>query len=302
MAISGGIDWVTTQKALQDFVVQCTGLTDAQVVWAQQQAARPPQPAIIMRLMFNDDNNTPWVDYENQPLVIPTITVTSVDATANTFTKTAHGLSTGDGPIRMFSTGTLPANVEENVDYWVVVVNANTFKLATTYINSMTTVPVVVDLGDAGTGVITLESTDDTLRSGEEVVLKARSLLKATLTLECYTDVGVGMNMATSILWRIHSKRLLPTPIEILQDANIGVVEVGPVRSMNGTMGQYLFEPRAMVDVTIYLASEDSETTTIMESVEISSDDPETAFTVDADDEAAYEAGLGSSFSFLFGG
>jgi hypothetical protein len=282
MAISGGIDWVTTQKALQDFVVQCTGLTDAQVVWAQQQMQRPVQPAVIMRLMLNDDNNTPWVDTENQALTIATITVTSVDDTANTFTKVAHGLETGDGPVRMSSTGTLPTNIVVDTDYWVIATSADTFKLAATYVDAINL--TAIDLGDAGTGTITLEDTAETLRSGEEIVLKARSLLKATLTLECYTDVGVGMNMATSILWRIHSKRLLPTPIALLRDANIGVVEAGPVRSMNGTQSQYLFEPRAMMDITIYLASEDSENGTIIERAEIEGEDTGQVFTVDVDD------------------
>jgi len=270
MAISGGIDWVATQAALYDFVLACTGIAPDQLVWGGQQAPRPEQPGIIMRLMINDDNNRPWLDTESNPLVIPTITVTSVDDATNTFTKVAHTLQTGDGPVRMGGAD-LPLNITEGTDYWVIRVDANTFKLADGFVNAIN--GVAIDLGDAGSGTITLTSTDDTLRAGQEITFVQRSLLKAILTLECYTSVGVGMDMATSILWRIHAKRLLPTQYNILHDADISVIEIERVRSLAGTQGQYLYEPRAQLDVHLYLASEDSENGGIIERTEITRED-----------------------------
>lgn len=298
MAISGGIDWVEKQAALFDFVKACTGLADDHIIWADQQAPRPTQPGIIMHATIMDDNIRPWVDVEDNPLVIPTITITSVDATANTLTKTAHGLLTGDGPVVLSTTGTLPAGLN-TIFYWVIRVNADTFKLAASYVDALN--GVAVDFTTTGTGTLTLDDTPETVRSGEEIKFLQRSLLKVLLTLECYTDTGVGMDTATSILWRVCSKRMLPTPVAKLSDANIAIYDIGRVQSVDGTQSQYLFEPRAMLDVYLYFASEDSENTTFIERTEITREEPEPekTWTVDG---AAEAPGLGSELPFGLGG
>ena len=113
------------------------------------------------------------------------------------------------------------------------------------------------------------------MRAGQEIIFTQRSLIKATLTAECYTDIGVGIDMASAILARVASRRLLPTPLDILQTANIGVSEITRIRSYGGTQGNYIFEPRASMDVMLYLVSEASEEGTIIERTEIT-DNPET--------------------------
>lgn len=282
MSISGGINWVVIQKALQNWVVYCTGLAADHVVWGQQYAPRSTQPAISMKLSLLQDDGMPWLDPEPNPLVIATMTITAVDAAANTLTKVAHGLLTGDGPVRLDSTtNDLPLNLVEGVDYWVVKITADTFKLATSFLNAMAAVPVVVDLGDAGSGVITLFDTDETLRAGAEIVFKSRSLIKAVLTLQCYTSVGVGLDMATSVLWRIQAKRRLPTAAAILENANIGVIEMDRIRAIEGTQDLVLFEPRAFTDIVLHLTSEDSETGTIIERTDITNQSFPDTFTVD---------------------
>lgn len=277
---AGGINFVEKQKAIHNWVVACTGIAADHIIWGHQQAPRPAQPGIVLRLMTENDEDIPWVDTETQPLVIPSMVITSVDDVANTLTKTAHGLLTGDGPVR-FSGLDLPDGVLDTVNYWIVKVDADSFKLANSFVNAIN--GVTIDLLDAGSGVITLDDTDDTLRAGQEIKFIQRSLVKALLTLECYTDVGVGMDMASAILWRVAAKRLLPTPIQILQDANIGISEVTRVRSYGGTQGQYLFEPRASLDVALYLVSEDSEDGTIVERTEITNEDTGVVWTVDAE-------------------
>jgi hypothetical protein len=279
MAISGGINWVTIQKALYDWVVACTGLAADHVVWGQQQAPRPPQPGIIMRLMMEDDEGIPWLDMVPQPLV-GDVTVESVDDVTNTLTKTAHGLLTGDGPFTL-NGADVPDGLTAGLNYWIVKVTDDTFKVADGFVNAMN--GVTIDLLDVGSGAITFNDNDDTRRAGKEVKYFLRSLVKATLVLECYTDNGVGMDMASSILWRVASKRLLPTPVTILQNANIGVSEVTRVRSLGGTQGNYLFEPRAQMDITLYLASEDSEDGSIFERVEITDENQNHTWTVDVD-------------------
>lgn len=67
----------------------------------------------------------------------PTITVknftfatTDVNTGTDTITVTAHGFASGE-KVRFTSTGTLPAPLSANTDYWISSATANTFKLAT---------------------------------------------------------------------------------------------------------------------------------------------------------------------------
>lgn len=286
MAYAGGVNWVATQKALQNFVVSVTGVAASHVVWGNQQAPRPAQAGIVMRLTVLDNNNRPWMDTEDNPFTFDDLTVVA-DDTADTLTATAHRLLTGDGPVRIASTGTIPAGLAADTDYWVVKVDADTIKLAASFLDAMNAVPVTIGLTDEGTGTITLSDTDDTLRAGEEIKFVQRSLIKCMLTLECYTDVGVGLDMATSILWRVEARRMLPTHVAILEAADISIIEVNQVRAFGGTQGNYLFEPRAMVDVSLYLVSEDTDNGGIIHRTEITREDddgvPIDTFTVDAE-------------------
>lgn len=52
----------------------------------------------------------------------------AIDPT-NTITENSHGMSDGD-PVRLSSTGTLPAGLNDNDDYYVVNSTANDFQLA----------------------------------------------------------------------------------------------------------------------------------------------------------------------------
>jgi polygalacturonase len=63
---------------------------------------------------------------------------------------TTH-METGDGPIRLSSTGTLPAGLAAATDYYWIKVTTSTGKLATSYANAIAGTPVV-DVTDTGTG------------------------------------------------------------------------------------------------------------------------------------------------------
>lgn len=262
MPVTGTILWPAIQKALHNWIVACTGLAADKVIWGQQAGGRPTQPGIVLRIMNDEDRGMPWIDHTPNPLVFNDIVITSIDATANTFTKVAHGLLTGDGPVRMVG-ASLPLGILPNVNYWIIKVTNDTFKLADGFVNAMN--GVGIDLQSTGSGVMTLVDTTSTLRAGQEITLIQRSLIKATLTVECYTDIGVGLDKASAILARVASRRLLPTPLQILEDANIGVSEITRVRAYGGTQGNYIFEPRASMDVMLYLVSEASETGGIIE-------------------------------------
>lgn len=274
------LNWVEKQKAFQDFVVACTGFTDTKCIWGGQQGFRPTQPTIVLSVMFIDDDGRPWVDTENNTLSITPLNITSVDATANTLTATGHGRSTGDGPFNLVGAD-LPAGTDEDTNYWLIVVDADTFKVALSFQAAKASTPVPVDLTDTGSGTMTLESNDYTLPVGAEINHIQRSLIKGILTAQCYTSTGVGLDMAQAVLWRINAKRLLPSIVDILETKNIGIIEVGQVRTVGGTQDLVLFEPRAFVDIRFHMTSEETETGGIIERTEITDEEHVNTFIVD---------------------
>lgn len=102
--------------------------------------------------------------------------ITAADAGADTLTVPGHPFETGDGPARPTG-GDLPAGLTAGEDYWLVVVDADTVKLATSYANAVAETPVVVDLTDVGSGAMTLEHPDfDAQRAA---IVKATDYIEA---------------------------------------------------------------------------------------------------------------------------
>lgn len=95
------------------------------------------------------------------------ITISGVNPTTDTITATAnHGFTTGDGPFRMMSTGTLPGGVagttetygkHGSTDYWVIVVDSTNVKLATSRANAIA--GTAVDLTSVGSGTMYLSES-----------------------------------------------------------------------------------------------------------------------------------------------
>lgn len=69
-------------------------------------------------------------------------------------TIASHGLTTGDGPYWIASSGTLPAPLSIKINYWIIVVDGNTLKFAASLADATDDVPI--DLTDDGTGTHTL--------------------------------------------------------------------------------------------------------------------------------------------------
>lgn len=80
----------------------------------------------------------------------------AISPTDNTFTFTAHGFVTGL-VVQVSTSGTLPAPLVVLTNYFVIVVDANTFKLALTLADALAGTPV--DLSTAGTGNQTVTPT-----------------------------------------------------------------------------------------------------------------------------------------------
>ncbi len=84
--------------------------------------------------------------------------------------STAHGLVTGDGPIRLRTTADdLPAGYSADTDYWIIYVSANTFKLATSYDNAIA--GTAVSITDDGTGTHTYYGYVDGINGWERWIV-----------------------------------------------------------------------------------------------------------------------------------
>ncbi len=79
-----------------------------------------------------------------------------VNTATDVISETAHGMTTGAGPFRLSSTGTLPTGTGIAVDtnVWIIAPDANTYKLATSKANALA--GTAIDITAAGSGTHTL--------------------------------------------------------------------------------------------------------------------------------------------------
>lgn len=97
---------------------------------------------------------------KRRPLVVADDTFTAADT--NICTAIGHGLETGDGPVQLTTTGTLPAGLTAATDYWIIRLGDDTFSFAESLANAYA--GTAVDITDAGTGTHTLSDTASTQR------------------------------------------------------------------------------------------------------------------------------------------
>lgn len=67
----------------------------------------------------------------------------TADAATDQLTIAAHGLNTGDGPATTLVGGAGAGGLSESTDYWIIRIDANTIKLATSQAFAMAGTPVV---------------------------------------------------------------------------------------------------------------------------------------------------------------
>lgn len=88
-------------------------------------------------------------------------------------TANAHGFVTGDGPYRLSTTGTLPAGLAVDTDYWIRAIDANTFSLHLNRRDAGLDLNAV-ETTDTGTGTHTValaegrDAVNDLLRQGAD--------------------------------------------------------------------------------------------------------------------------------------
>lgn len=75
-----------------------------------------------------------------------------VSAANDTLTISNHGFATGDRVVYSDGGGDVVDGLTDEATYYIVVVDGNTVKLATTYDNATAATPSVVNIADVGTG------------------------------------------------------------------------------------------------------------------------------------------------------
>jgi len=262
------VDWELFYSRVAQWVLAGTGLPESKILWSQNKAPRPAADGIVMRVMHVDFAGDGWVDYEDNPLVFADKAMTSVDAATNTATLVGHGLSTGAGPVRVSTTGTLPGGLAVDTDYWLIAPTANTLKFAATFIdtggadiaNAPSGNPITpIDLSSAGTGTLTISCTDDTVAAGAELAYVASGQMEVVVTIECHTVDSIGSDTAVAVLHRLAARANLPSMIAILDEAGAGVLDLEPVKAIRGKMDALAFEPRAVLDVMFSIVADERE-------------------------------------------
>ncbi len=155
---------------------------------------------------------TDSVPYASDELSAGSITIaqttagvaSAVNVTANTITKTAHGLPSGVKG-QLTSTGTLPAGVTTGTDYWIIVVDANTYAFAASL--ALAQAGTKIDLTDQGTSGATHTFTATSI-AGATVKMQY-SMSDASLLAGVWTDVAA----ATSITADANLPILISNPI-----------------------------------------------------------------------------------------
>ena len=107
---------------------------------------------------------------------------TDVDTTNSQITITSHGYTTGDS-IVMRNGGTLPGGLSDDTIYYVIRIDANTFRLSSSAANAIA--GVSIDITSVGTGT---HSISDTLSLEDGSVLTVDTIAVATIAAQDETD------------------------------------------------------------------------------------------------------------------
>lgn len=263
--------WAPIEKAIINWVRAASGLADGKVIWERQKGRRPTGTWVGLRRALGVGGRD-WLDTVDKPLTLADDDVESVSAAADTLTLTAHSYVSGDGPFQLTTTDTLPDPLELATDYWIIVIDANTIKLADSFADSVNT-PVPIDLTDAGVGTHTISGTSETVRAGEEIQHTVRGPRLMTLTMQCYGGTAAGDASPEAVLSNVKAKLIFPSIGDPLNAAGIGVATFSAVQPLDLSLGPKT-DVRALMTVTAHLAEEVAEDGTFIETATITEDPP----------------------------
>lgn len=262
---------MSVESAIHAWVAAGTGIAAARVRWAGQGplVARPASPGLWATI--REESIAPigrdWLVKERAPLTFADLTVSSVDAAANTLTVTAHGLATGDGPVYIEADGTAPGGLTAGAATWVIRVDANTLRLAESF--QAAVAGTAIDLTTTGSGALRLASGAATVRAGAEVAVTVVGMRLATYTITVYAGATVGASSPQRALETLRGYAELPAPRALLRVDGVEVQDMGPTAPISVAINSVEWEPRATMVVRVSIPSITVATTgTIIEQVE----------------------------------
>ncbi len=261
------IDWATVMTALQNWVVEGSSLPATAVIWKYGKVARPPNSAPFVELSITDMRQVAhdYTTTQDNPFTFTDLPVT-VDVGGNRMTATAHPFSTGDGPFNVTAVTTEPAPVVALTKYWTIKLDANHFRLATTFRNAMAGTPITFTT--VGVGTIKVVETPESVQQGKELIRTSRGIRQCTMEMQCFAPEG-SVYLAQATLTDVIAS--LSLHVDELIAAGIGISDLGVayinggVRLLEGHRGSIL-EPRAIAEVSFYLNTALSDFVTYIES------------------------------------
>ena len=112
------------------------------------------------------------------------VTSTLLPRVSNALTLTAHGFTTGQGPVRVSTDTTLPTNLAVDTDYWLISLTANTFSFASSKANALALTAVALSGDGSGNQTIRIAENDvicaNLLQGLNAVVGKAYTVAQVT--------------------------------------------------------------------------------------------------------------------------
>jgi len=131
-------------------------------------------------------------------LTFTPFTFTATSGTPGLLTATAHGLQTGDGPVRVSNSGGgLPGGLAAGTDYWVIFDTTNTLRLATSLADAVAADPVVITSN--GTGTQTLSPGTSPTRLGDLTVMRGATVAGTLQTGRKATVGGLTLSVPSFV-------------------------------------------------------------------------------------------------------
>lgn len=267
------VDVDTVERALHAWVTSTSGIPGNRVIWSDRGSDRPDTQWISLKLSFGTADGIGWASTEDNPLTFVPLNVSAVDTVGATLTSAGHARVTGDGPVQFV--GTLPSGLTVATDYWLVAPDADHLQIAADYLDAIADVPVVIALGAGAVLPFTINATADTVRVGEETRQVVHSYYSATLSVQCYGGPATGGFKPNSVLQTVSASSVLPSIRNALEAGGCGIVGTGPVHDVGAVINTATYEPRAAMDVTLWVSSSVFEFAGRIDSVEatVSTDD-----------------------------
>ena len=150
-----------TASAITDFLVAGTDFGLVPASWGNDSADNGSVSQFDLELWAAGSNTITSAVLYALTRHTGTVAADDVNAVVNAtekLTVTGHAYLTGDGPFQLTTTTTLPAGYALATDYWIVVFDANTIGLASSFANALAGTLVAITSDGTGTHTITAAS------------------------------------------------------------------------------------------------------------------------------------------------